>query len=198
MSNKDLLGTRRRLKAKKPKFKRQNTGLKKKLAPGWRKPKGYHSKLRLRKRDHGHYVSPGYKSPAAVKGLSREGLVPVLIANPGQLTQLKKDIHGIIVDGAIGVRKRMAVLEAAIKGGFKVLNFRDAAAHLSQLKGDFEKRVKEKKEKKEKKPKKPQALEEKVVKPEAREEPKPEEQKSEEDKKKEEKLEQDKVLTKRQ
>ncbi len=196
MSGKDLLGTRRLLKSRKPKFKRQNQGLKSKLTnnSGWRKPKGYHSKLRLRRKSRGAFVSPGYKSPVAVRGLSREGLVPVNVSNPEQLNGLQKGVHGVMVNSAIGMRKRLAVIELAIKAGLKVLNFKDAAGYLNDQKAEFDKRTKEKKEKK--KPKKAQSIEEKISKPE--EKKAPEEEKTEEEKKKEEKQEQDKVLTKRQ
>jgi large subunit ribosomal protein L32e len=207
---KSLLERRNELKAKKPSFRRQNAGLKKKLESSWRKPKGYQSKLRLRHKGKGGYVSPGYKSPKEVRGLSRAGLVIARVANVADLEALDPKLHTAMLVGSMGLKKRMAVIKACLTKGINVSNVKDIKAYLETN----ERAIMAKKEKKkleaEKGKKKKASIEDKVDDGEQEGKPKagPEQEvlqaqtsvdqfplKDQQEKQKQEK---DKLLTKRQ
>ncbi|MBW2988328.1 hypothetical protein DRJ48_00345 [Candidatus Woesearchaeota archaeon] len=185
MNPSKLTELRKQLKSRIPKFRRQNLGLKKRLKPVWRRPRGVQSKLRLKKKSRGYLVSIGYKLPEAVRGMIDEGLVPVRIANLSKLEELDNKSHCVLLDGRLGLKKKLLIMEAALKKGFKILNYKDPEGYVKQKREELEAKKKETKEKKEKKKPTKKTIDEKL-------------EKSIEDKKKLEKFEKDKVLTKRQ
>ncbi len=184
---KEKLEIRKMLKAKKPQFRRQNAGLKKKLASSWRRPRGYQSKLRLRKKSRGGYVSPGYKAAKEVRGLSREGLIPVRVSSLNELKELNKK-HIVVLSGTLGLKKRLAIIEAGLKQNLRFENVKQPLVYLETKKKEFLEKIK----KKQKKVKK-SSIDQKVAK-----EAKQKEEKQETDKQEKEKQEKDKLLTKRQ
>lgn len=144
-----LLAVRKVLKRKKPVFLRQDAHKKKKLAKGWRVPKGLHSKMRLGKKSYCKMISEGWKSPKAVKGLSPEGLIPVRVHSVHSLKQLSKR-HGIIIASGVGDRNRKAILQEAGRLDLRVLNFRNITDALKKL----DEKLRQRKEKKQLKAKK--------------------------------------------
>ena len=70
---KDILEIKKRKKANKPKFLRQDTHKKKRLDKIWRKPRGCDSKKRLRMQNR-VIVAPGYGTPDSMRGLTVTGL----------------------------------------------------------------------------------------------------------------------------
>ena len=66
---KTLLILRKKMKAKKPHFNREDCHKIMALPIGWRKPNGLHSKMRHRYRGQPAMVEPGWGSPRVVKGL---------------------------------------------------------------------------------------------------------------------------------
>lgn len=116
---------RRRVKAKKPTFLRQDAHKRAKFRPAsWRKPKGFHSKMRLGKKSYAVKVQVGYGSPASVKNLHRGGLVPVLVATTTELVALNPTTHGAIIAGTLGAKKRALILQQAKEKNITVLNFK--------------------------------------------------------------------------
>ena len=178
---------RNKIKKKKPKFIRQDAHKKSKLAKNWRKPRGYHAKMRLGKAGKRVTVKTGYGSPKKAKGLTKEGLTPVLITSADT-----SDINeqGIIISSTIGKKKKLDLLKEAKEKPLKIINIKDIDKAIKEIEDKMvtrkeakKKREKVKKEKAEKaKPKKKEDLAEKV---------------NEEDKKEKEKKEKDKLLTKR-
>jgi len=181
------LELRKRIKKKKPNFVRQDSHKKPKLAKNWRRPRGYHSKMRLGKAGKKLTVSTGYGSPKKAKGLTKEGLKPVLIRSV-DIKDIKEE--GIIISSKLGTKKRLELLKQAKEKGLKVINIKNIDQYIKAIEDKMaakkeakKKKEKEKKEKAEKaKPKKKDDLADKV---------------SEEDKKEKEKKEKDKLLTKR-
>jgi ribosomal protein L32E len=170
---------------KKPKFRRQHHGEKVKLGgKSWKKPRGLHAKLRLRKKGHRIHISVGYKNDTVRRGLTREGLVPTQIVSVSQLKGLDSKRHGIMLSSSMGFKKKAGLIEECLKLGFKVLNYSDALKFIAEKR----KQLEENKQKKEKKPKKLKTIDEKVKKEEI----------TEEEKAEKEKHEKEKVLTKRQ
>ncbi len=129
-----LLALRRALKAKKPGFARDESYKRKRLSISWRKPKGMHAKLRLHLNSAGRFVSPGFGSPADVRGLDRSGLEPVLISTPSQLDALDAKAQGVIISVSVGAKKRIAILERAKEKKVSVLNVKDAEAFIKSIK----------------------------------------------------------------
>jgi len=176
---------------KKVRFVRQNTGLKKRLKAGWRRPKGLQSKLRLKHRSKGRFVSVGYKAPRMVRGLSSDGKTVVRVATLEQLEGLDPKKHKVLFVGRLGLRKRILLIEAALSRKLPIQNYKDAKAYIETQKKLLKEKKKAKEKPKKKEPEK--TIEEKIEKTE-----KKEAAKSVEEKKKAEKAEKDKVLTKRQ
>ncbi len=176
------LELRKKIKAKKPEFLRQDSHKKGEISNNWRKPKGLQSKMRLHKKGYRRSVEIGWKSPADVKGLHSNGLMPVNVSNISQLDLIKKETHGVVVSKTVGMKKKADILQKAKDLSLTVLNA-DIDAYLVSVKEKIEK----KKEIKKAKEKKVKEAPKKEKKPEVKE-------KTEEEKKKEK----DKILTQKQ
>ena len=87
-----LLELRSKMKNKKPVFIRQDNPKRPKLSDKWRKPKGIHSKIRHHFKGRRKMPSPGYKSPAEVKGLHATGLKIVMAYSAGDLSKINKTL----------------------------------------------------------------------------------------------------------
>ena len=185
------LKIRAAIKRKKPHFIREESSKIKKLSRiGWRKPRGWHNKMRHGFKGHRRCVEVGWGSPREVKGLHRSGMEMVVVFNPKQLEAINSEKQGIIIGSTVGARKKIEIINAALKNKIAILNYREPVKFiestmqaLKQAKEEREKK-KEQKKKKEAAPKK--SIEQKVEKPEL----------TDEEKKKEEKKEMDKLLIK--
>ncbi len=180
-----LLELREKIKDNKPEFIRQEYPARKRLEKTWRKPKGIHSKMRKKKLGKRKQPSVGYKSPRLVRGLSREGLVPILIHTLNDLAKVAKN-NIIIIGRTVGNKKRIEILKKIKEKSFKIQNIKNIDEKIKTLTQEFEKRVKEKKERIRLKEKKPEKKEEKSKKEEKEE--------TDEEKKKREQEEKRKVL----
>lgn len=186
---KELLELKARMNKRRPKFIRQDAH-KKRLRKRWVKPRGLHSKVRLKHRGHANKVSDGYGSPKEVRGLSKEGLKMIRIHNEEDLNKIVKEKEGIILSSSIGLKNKLLLLNKAKEKGITVLNL-NAEEYLKRKEEELKKRFEKKKTEKEKrknkeeenKPKKEEKLEEKL---------------SDEEKKEKEKKDRDKLLTKRE
>ena len=195
-----MLRIRKDMKRRKPHFLRQDVNKRIRLEKKWIRPRGLHSKLRLRKKGHQSFVSPGYKSPSSVRGLDRTGYEPIIATNTN-LDKIEPKTQAIVISGAVGMRKRIEIIRIAKDKGIKILNVKDAELFIKNAEEAVKKRkelrenaskLKEEEEKKRKKEGKKK--EEKGIEKAITEE---EKAKEEEEKKDEEKKEKDKVLTKR-
>lgn len=191
MNIKELLEVRKGIKKKKPDFTRTDSHKKKRVGIKWRKPKGIQNKMRLGKRGYRRCVSMGYRSPVSVRGLSKEGLKPILVYSLNDLKKINKESEGIVLANSVGMRKKKMMVEQASKDGIKILNLKDPSAYLKKVDDILAKRKEAKlnkeKEKEEKKKVKKGKTEKKEEKKEI----------TEEEKEKEEKKEKDKLLTKK-
>jgi len=195
--DKKLLEVRNKAKKKKPAFIRQDAYKRKKLSDKWRSPRGLHSKLRYNKKGNSKKVSPGFKSPVAVKGLSRNGYVMNIITNASQLLSLNKSEDAVIIGATVGTRKRLQLLDKIKELGLHVLHIKNVDEYQQKLKLGFQSRLdsnkkklhekEEKKKEEEKKAKEAEKSKEKSIDNVA--------EKSVEEKKEEENKEKEKVLT---
>jgi large subunit ribosomal protein L32e len=103
-------------------FKRDGFGKKRQLSDSWRKPRGQHNKQREQKKAKGALPKPGYGSPIAVRGMHPSGFFEVLVASIKELEGLDNKTHAVRISATVGDRKRVALQEAAVAAGLKVLN----------------------------------------------------------------------------
>ncbi len=149
---KKLLEIRKNRKSKKHHFRRQGYGIYHRIKDQWRKPKGRHSKQRHQVAGHAKLVKPGFRTNKLVRGLDKTGLTPVIIHTMAHIPLLNKSIHGAIIGGSVGNRKRLQILVELKKHGIKVLNLKDN--HEQNIHDEIKARKKEKEEKFAKKSKK--------------------------------------------
>ena len=115
---KELLELRERIKKRRPSFFRQDAH-KKRLKKRWVKPRGLHSKVRLKKAGHARKVSDGYRVPREVRGLSKEGLKIIIVHNENELNNVDKEKEGIIISGNVGLRNKIPLLKKSKEKGIK-------------------------------------------------------------------------------
>jgi large subunit ribosomal protein L32e len=117
---------------KKPKFLRQEGKRFKRLKNCWRKPKGVHSKLRLRRRGKPTMVSIGYKAPEKVRGLVKGNIQQVSVSKPEHLKFIKKGEVAVLKKTSN--RKRLEILLEAKKLNIQVFNFPNLDKKIVQIK----------------------------------------------------------------
>ena len=181
---KKLLEIRKNRKSKKHHFRRQGYGIYHRIKDQWRKPKGRHSKQRHQSAGHAKIVKPGFRTNKLVRGLDKTGLIPVMINTIAHIPLLNKNIHGVIIGGNVGNRKRLQLLAELKKHGIKVLN----------LKENHEQKIRD--EIKAKNEKKAEKIARKSRKKERKEVKKEEKAITQEEKEAKEKAEKDKLLHK--
>lgn len=183
-SVKELLDIRKRIKNKKPDFIRQDAHKKKKLYKKWRRPKGLHSKMRLKLKGRSKKLSAGYRSPKITRFLHKSGLKQDMIRSMNDLEGLDIKKNGLIISSSFGNKKKLDILKEAIKRGFTILNIKNPEDHIKNIEDHFSLKKKEKE------------IQKKIVKTEKKEK-KLTETVKEGDNKKIEKREKDKLLTKK-
>jgi len=100
-------------------FRHLRLGKKRRKLQKWRRPRGLHNKLRLKRT--GHPVSPsiGYGTPKHLSG-KVSGMNPVLVHNMQELLALKKDDAAILA--RIGAKKKLEMIKYADAQKIKILN----------------------------------------------------------------------------
>ena len=122
---KKLLEIRKNRKSKKHHFRRQGYGIYHRIKDQWRKPKGRHSKQRHQAAGHAKIVKPGFRTNKLVRGMDKTGLIPVIINTIAHIPLLNKNIHGAVIGGNVGNRKRLHIIAELKKHGIKVLNLKE-------------------------------------------------------------------------
>lgn len=145
---KELLELRNKRKAKKPDFTSQDSHKSKEAPKSYRRPKGLHSKMRRGLRGYKKRIKTGYKSPVLVKGLTREGLEPVVIMNRGELESIDKKTQIVVLSGKVGLKNKIDILKGVISKELPVMNVKDPKEKLESIKNSLKKK-KEKKKKRE-------------------------------------------------
>ncbi len=145
---KKLLELRKKINAKRPNFRPQDSTKRKKIRKRWVFPAGMHSKMRLKKKGRARNVMPGFRSPSDVRGLDRNGLQITLVANLGKLSGLDNKVHSLTISGLVGDKKRLEILKKAAELGFTVLNHnhKDIQKSILQLTEKYSKKKQEKQE----------------------------------------------------
>ena len=122
MNKKRELKIRKKIKGRKPDFKRQEGYRHVRLKDSWRKPRGRHSKLRMREKARGRHPSPGYSSPKAARGLNRQGFREIRVFNADELGKINTEEEIAVIAGGVGKKKRLEIRKMAEKLGVKTLD----------------------------------------------------------------------------
>jgi len=150
LSFKELLELKKQIKSRKPHFIRQDTHKKKKLSRKWRRPKGLHSKIRLKLRGRSKSVSMGYRSPRKVRYLHKSGLQQHIVRSISDLKGLDAKKIYLIISSSLGDRKKITILKKVKEQGFNNLNIIDPEGYIKKVEDRINLRKKIKKEKREK------------------------------------------------
>ncbi len=117
------LNLRKKLKKRKPEFKRQELHVKKSLKRTWRSPRGKQSKLRRHKKSRGSHPGPGYGSPRAARGLDALGYRLVRVFRIEDLDKIREPKEErVVIAASVGRKKRLDIIKAAEGKGIKVKN----------------------------------------------------------------------------
>ena len=189
MQTSTLLELRNKIKYKKPDFIRQDYQRRKRLGRKlkWRKPKGIHSKIRHHFKGRRKMPSPGYKSPAKIRGLHSSGLKMIMVHTLSQMEKIDNKVEGIVIAGTVGMKKRLELFRKAKQLNIKVLNL-NVDEEIKYIEDYINLKKKKIEIKKGEKPKETK---------EAKKEEQKEQKLSDEEKKEAEEKEKQKVLTKR-
>jgi large subunit ribosomal protein L32e len=129
---KRALALRKRLKSKKPKFRRQESWRYKRVSEVWRKPDGIDSKMRKKKKGWPKSVEVGYRSPRAARGLHPSGYAEVLIRTVDDVDEVNPKTQAIRIAHTVGARKRIEITARAREKGIHVLNPREVEKPLAE------------------------------------------------------------------
>jgi large subunit ribosomal protein L32e len=107
---------------KKPKFRRWMSQAYKRVKESWRRPRGIHSKVRIRKKGKIKMPSVGYGAPKELRFLHPSGLKEVLISNLKDLEKVDPKTQAIRIAHTVGEKKRKEIIKKAEEMKIKILN----------------------------------------------------------------------------
>lgn len=133
MERERLFQIRKKLKRKRPSFRRIESWRYKKLKDSWRKARGIDSQTRKKEKSGVKSPSVGYRSPKKVRGIHPSGYKEVRVFNVNDLKGLSNKKHAIKISGKLGAKKRIALVDYAQNRGFKILNLGIAQKELERF-----------------------------------------------------------------
>jgi len=126
------LALRKRLKSKKPSFRREESWRYKRVSEAWRKPDGVDSKMRRKKKGWPKSVEVGYRGPKVVRGLHPSGYSEVLIRTVDDVDRVDPKAQAIRIAHVVGARNRIDITARAREMGIHVLNPREVEKPLAE------------------------------------------------------------------
>jgi len=117
-----LLELRKSIAESRPEFVRPESWRYVRLHPEWRKPKGLDNKVRKSIKGWPRRVKVGYRGPAAVRNYHPSGHPEVLVHNTEELSRVVPGKEVVRIGGAVGARKRAAIMARASELGLKIVN----------------------------------------------------------------------------
>ncbi len=109
-------------KKRKPQFRADQAHRWVRLPDRWRKVRGIDSYTRQKKKGRIAMVSPGYRSPKAIRYLHPSMFEEILVHRPADLEGLDADTQAIRISSGVGARKRQLILAEADAKLLRVLN----------------------------------------------------------------------------
>ena len=128
---------RNALKKRKPAFRNHGSHKIKGITTHYRRPRGLQNKMRCSVKGHMRKISIGFRSPAAARGLTREGLLPRLVYTAKDLMGLEAGKHGVLIAGTVGMKKRATLIQSASKAKLTIINYKDPVGYLKTVENDL-------------------------------------------------------------
>lgn len=116
------LKIRRRLKSKKPKFRRQESWRYKRVSEIWRKPDGIDSKMRRKVKGWPSSAEIGFRSPKTTRGLHPSGYEEVLVNNVDDLAEVDPKAQAVRIAHTVSMKKRAEISLRAGERQIHILN----------------------------------------------------------------------------
>ena len=141
MSQKNrLLEIRKRMKKKRPSFRRVESWRYVRVKDPWRKARGIDSQTRKKTKTGVKSPSAGYRTPKKIRGLHPSGYEQVEIHNLKELKDLDLNSkrHAIKISTRLGSRKRLEIIDWAQKRNFKILNLGISAREMDEFEAMLE------------------------------------------------------------
>lgn len=107
---------------KKPKFVRWGSQNLKRVKPSWRRARGIHSKIRVKKKGKPRAPTVGYGAPKELRYLHPSGFKEVLVSNVNDLQKVEPKTEAVKIAHTVGKRKRGDILKKAEELKIRVLN----------------------------------------------------------------------------
>ncbi len=117
-----LLRISQQKKKRMPRFRHEQAHRWKRISNSWRKVRGIDSATREKRKGRIAMVSPGYRTPRAVRDLHPSLYREVHVYRPADLEGLDPEMHAVRIGGTVGGRKRQEILAAADEKRIVVLN----------------------------------------------------------------------------
>ena len=119
-----LLEIRKRMKKKRPTFRRVESWRYDRVKDSWRKARGIDSQTRKKTKTGVKSPSAGYRSPKKIRGLHPSGYQEVRINNKNdmEMLNLNPKKHAIKISSRLGSKKRLDLIDYAQKRNFLILN----------------------------------------------------------------------------
>lgn len=138
MEQKRLIELRKKIKKKRPSFRRVESWRYIRVKDPWRKARGIDSRTRIKSKSGVKSPSVGYRGPKKVRGLHPSGYEEVRVNNIDDMKGLNNKKHAIKVSTKLGVKKRIGVVDYAQSRGFKVLNLGISQRELESMEAALE------------------------------------------------------------
>ncbi|MHB1439570.1 MAG: 50S ribosomal protein L32e [Cuniculiplasma sp.] len=119
---KKLLKEKNEQARKRVEFRRQEWFRYKKFGEEYRKPRGYHSKMREKLARRPPVVDVGYRGPKAVRYLHPSGFQEVLVHNLAELEAINPAREACRISATVGLKKREVLEGRADELGIRILN----------------------------------------------------------------------------
>ncbi len=105
--------------------KRQNTHKNKRINTSYRRPRGKHSKQRLKLKSAPQMPEAGLRTPKDIRGKHPSGFEDVLVHRPEDLESLDPETEAARVASKVGAKKKSMIVEKAEELEIKLLNAGD-------------------------------------------------------------------------
>lgn len=104
------------------KFRKQESSRYKRVSETYRRPRGFHSKMREHRKGNLRLPEAGFGAPVETRGFHPCGLQETLIFNESMLTSVNPQLYAIRISANVAHPKKMKIADGAKKLGLKVLN----------------------------------------------------------------------------
>lgn len=116
------LQLRARLRAKRPKFRRQESWRYKRVSQVWRKPDGIDSKMRSKLKGRPKSAEIGYRGPRRARYVHPSGFKEVIVRNVDDLADVDPQTQAVRIAHTVGLKKRAEISVRAGEKAIYVLN----------------------------------------------------------------------------